>query len=309
MKSPQEIANTFLAAMPASRQDRTRDKLEILVRGMNGDPIYGGEFTEAKKAVDYSFEIAWKELHDAARPEGGKWSPGTSDVRPGWADYEAVDDTMGYVSGVRTAIAASKKLAKLRLQTPFAIATRRLVAATLPFAELMEKLKKNVVKGKRPPAGGTVKDKRKAALATRAGGSGSCQICSGDWALMRGLISLHGYKRPGLGFITGSCMGANELPYEQSCDVLKKYVAMLTKLRTDAHDRLAKLPFATEITVSIDEYKNGRWVPNPTMFRKGDPMFEEHRRQRIRTTERTIEQLTSEIVGQQRRVDAWRPPA
>lgn len=48
----------------------------------------------------------------------------------------------------------------------------------------------------------------------------TCQICERLIRAKAGILAHHGYKRPGDGWQTESCMGARNLPYEVSCDML-----------------------------------------------------------------------------------------
>lgn len=57
----------------------------------------------------------------------------------------------------------------------------------------------------------------------------TCQICGRLIKLVRGNIAHHGFQRPGSGYQTSSCMGARELPFEVSCDVLRDHVAGVAK--------------------------------------------------------------------------------
>jgi len=49
---------------------------------------------------------------------------------------------------------------------------------------------------------------------------GNCQICERDIKGSGGILAHHGYKRPGDGWQTPSCMGARQLPYEVSKDMI-----------------------------------------------------------------------------------------
>lgn len=49
---------------------------------------------------------------------------------------------------------------------------------------------------------------------------GTCQICGSLQKLPKGKLSLHGYNVT-YGFFNGICRGARELPFEQSCDLIK----------------------------------------------------------------------------------------
>jgi hypothetical protein len=53
---------------------------------------------------------------------------------------------------------------------------------------------------------------------------GECQICEGQFKVQDGRVVLHGYKRPGHGYIVGECMGRNEAPYELSCEAIPPWL-------------------------------------------------------------------------------------
>lgn len=57
--------------------------------------------------------------------------------------------------------------------------------------------------------------------------SGHCQACGHPQKLPTGLLSLHGYKVTS-GYFSGTCTGARELPFEQSCDLVKRFIASAT---------------------------------------------------------------------------------
>lgn len=48
----------------------------------------------------------------------------------------------------------------------------------------------------------------------------TCQICARDIKANTGAIAHHGYQRPGFGWQTASCDGAQQLPYEISRDFI-----------------------------------------------------------------------------------------
>lgn len=53
----------------------------------------------------------------------------------------------------------------------------------------------------------------------------TCQICGRSIKAKNGSIAHHGYRRPGEGWQTSSCMGARYAPLEVSYDVLEPHVA------------------------------------------------------------------------------------
>lgn len=305
MKSPQEIANSFLGVIPADRVERVKKFIPRLVDAANGEPIYGGEFNETKRPLDYSFEQAFDAIRNAHRPaDGGFDGAGNRTV---WA---SISDTLGYSGNLRNSIAMAKKAAKLKMSDPYLTAVKQFLAACVPMAEMMESIKKKVIKGRRPPAQ-TSAQKR---IAGRAGGSGTCQICGGDQAIVRNNIALHGYERPGHGYIKGRCFGADKLPFEVSCDALRAWIGMLRGYLTRTHDELAKLPFVTSLTVEETVYENGHIVYENRQIKRRlvsvgpeDPRFEKRRANKKAELEHQIRQLNSDIAAQTKRLDNWRP--
>lgn len=57
-----------------------------------------------------------------------------------------------------------------------------------------------------------------------------CQICGGEWAVSKGgQISHHGYRRPGGGWQTASCLGARHAPYTESRDRIPFVIRLIEK--------------------------------------------------------------------------------
>lgn len=55
--------------------------------------------------------------------------------------------------------------------------------------------------------------------------TGTCQCCFAGFKVPKTTVTLHGYKRPGVGYILGRCRGEGHLPYEVSCDQTKVFLA------------------------------------------------------------------------------------
>lgn len=60
-------------------------------------------------------------------------------------------------------------------------------------------------------------------MSRRATHQGHCQVCTRLCKLPGGFIAKHGYNVT-YGFFNGTCWGSDELPYEQSCDLVKESV-------------------------------------------------------------------------------------
>lgn len=67
----------------------------------------------------------------------------------------------------------------------------------------------------------------------------TCQVCGRAIKAGRGKIALHGYRRPGQGWQTGSCFGARYRPFEVACDALKAAIEAAGRFILATEERLA----------------------------------------------------------------------
>lgn len=99
---------------------------------------------------------------------------------------------------------------------------------------------------------------------------GHCQACSRVQMLPGDVLAKHGYTVD-CGFFSGTCGGSGNLPYEKSCELVKKYIQM-------AKDRLSLLSLeiedeskpATEPKGWLHEYAPGRRGRMQYQWRKVD---------------------------------------
>jgi hypothetical protein len=95
---------------------------------------------------------------------------------------------------------------------------------------------------------------------------GTCQCCGSDVAVDKAAddefqrTAHHGYKRPGWGYQTASCMGARALPYELGHDKLDRLVALLEREVEQRVARVAALQAGKvqKIMVAGPYRRNGR---------------------------------------------------
>lgn len=89
----------------------------------------------------------------------------------------------------------------------------------------------------------------------------TCQICGRPIKANTGLVAHHGYKRPGEGWQTSSCMGARHLPYELSCDVLPRAIksceAYIAGTQAAFDDAIANPP------ATLTDYSRHAWDHKP----------------------------------------------
>lgn len=92
---------------------------------------------------------------------------------------------------------------------------------------------------------------------------GHCQLCGNLQKLPSGVLSNHGYMVRWQMF-TGTCRGSGELPYEQSCDLIKRQIPRIEeRLSTLNQERLKRLQPATEPIAMIQVWKKS------TSYRRG----------------------------------------
>lgn len=82
----------------------------------------------------------------------------------------------------------------------------------------------------------------------------TCQICGRDIKANTGKIALHGYKRPHPGYQTSSCRGARHLPYEISCDLLPKEIAIVQNYIETATNRMNAMIAEPPATLTYSKY-------------------------------------------------------
>lgn len=84
---------------------------------------------------------------------------------------------------------------------------------------------------------------------------GTCQICGGMYKINpNGILAHHGFKRPGWGFQTASCMGARYEPYEVSRDRIPAVIEMFESSIARMEEHIEKLLANPPDTL---EYHNG----------------------------------------------------
>lgn len=74
--------------------------------------------------------------------------------------------------------------------------------------------------------------------------NGTCQCCFAEQKVSKGggkLMALHGYLRPGHGYIQGRCRGENEVPFEVSCEQTKVFRQELQEMQAILEKHLSQL--------------------------------------------------------------------
>jgi hypothetical protein len=198
--------------------------------------------------------------------------------------------------------------------------------ALLPLNELLQAAKPLIVK--RGEAGPT--EKQIAAAKLREGKAMTCQCCGRDIFAERGKIAHHGYERPGDGFQTASCMGAQHAPFEASRTRLGQMITGLTNNRDSQIERRGKVEreeIGGDIVVTWTNYQKplgrGHYEEErayvgranfaeaegelkQALSRRGITSFDALKKNEIAQIEARIRHLNERIAYEQARYDGWK---
>src|SRR5262245_42275040 len=133
----------------------------------------------------------------------------------------------------------------------------------------------------------------------------NCQICERNIKDSKGVIAHHGYKRPGSGWQSASCMGARHQSYAKSRDVIPIAIEYLRRWIANREDYLAKVKAGT---VTLTNGHN----PSSTYFREYEPsdlMYKNRQYVVAHNTESEIKNAQKDMTRLQARYDNWTPAA
>lgn len=100
---------------------------------------------------------------------------------------------------------------------------------------------------------------------------GTCQVCFAEQRVLGGeRMTLHGYIRPGIGYIIGDCRGSRALPFEKSCDLTKSHREALAKHLQSTENHLKGLQNGAVTQLSYEAQTSTR-NPDYTFRRGGSP--------------------------------------
>lgn len=311
MNDAAKIVADFLSLVPADRAERVNKALMVVF----SEAPRNVEFKNAKHVLDSAADAAF----DAAT--GHFWHGKMGKLDADYATNEVLNtlQTNVNLSYVRDAIAASKKIAKIKVQHPMVEAYRAVIAKILPLAQAMEANKTKVVKGRANaiPSG---------YVRTREN-TGTCPVCFRNIKMTDAQKMVHhGYERPGHGYIVGDCFGVGYKPYELSSEGTEAFLRIVLRpmlANQKKHLRALKSGQITEFKYQTQDRTKPREPGTykfPTMFvtvKKGDegkntepgihPSFEYLLDSDIRETEYRVKGLTGDIAEMDKLVADWKP--
>jgi hypothetical protein len=147
----------------------------------------------------------------------------------------------------------------------------------------------------------------------------TCQICARAIKAGKGTIAHHGYKRPGRGWQTASCIGTGYAPYEVARNRIPYAIQLAEQFKTQREARLAELTTNPPATLKV-QFNRGAWskpeyqdVERPADFNPADPKLDykprSYRSQwssEVYSAQRDIRDVTADIVMLQKRYDDWK---
>lgn len=158
--------------------------------------------------------------------------------------------------------------------------------------------------------------------------TGTCPCCFGQYVVKKGLMVLHGYKRPGIGYIIGNCPATRRFkPYEVSSEgtvymldlaknALRGEKAMLKKLRADeipAFTRDFPRDGFYSLSAQQKRHMSHEELYETITFKKGDGQshrgvdYLSCRENAIRKAEAAIRGIEGDIRFLNEKIAAWKP--
>ena len=288
-----------------SRVAHTRRALDVILHGKLDGMIYGPEYKDAKDTLSRRFEEAYNAKIGDPYMSGKGYTPDS--------EWEA---KLGSTYGLHSAISVAKRLAKLPpAPTPeFDRDIREFIAATQPIAVMIADLKSKVIKGRKPNP--DVVTRKAAVAASRVGRDGECQICQHRQILdSRGNLVLHGYQRPGHGYIVGDCFGVGHPPWEVSSDALATWIERLKARSAQLAKEAVRVAKLTTIDVNFGSDRNPRLVtlnkgdPSGYDTRHGSFSFESELKKRVDDLKEQSKWLADDAKRETARLKTWKPKA
>jgi hypothetical protein len=128
--------------------------------------------------------------------------------------------------------------------------------------------------------------------------TGTCPTCWGNYKLEGGKLVMHGYRRPGYGFIQGRCFAVGYEPVETSSDGL---VDFKNELEESLELTKQELGAATSGGVKQIQGRRGELIV------LGQPAFDDLLSGLIRNLKRQVELVGEEVKNYGKLIAAWKP--
>jgi hypothetical protein len=146
------------------------------------------------------------------------------------------------------------------------------------------------------------REKLDAIEAERGHRVGKCPVCFGDFIADKGGMVLHGYQRPGHGYLVGDCYGVNFPCLETSVEGSVAYLEKVLKPGlVDALASLGRLQTAQEVTIPGHSR-----LHKPKTYKAVDVGFASAKERMVHDAERTVLFLNSDIQTFEAVISGWK---
>lgn len=150
-------------------------------------------------------------------------------------------------------------------------------------------------------------------MAKTAEFQGTCAVCMNTFKVREGRMVLHGYQRPGDGYITGRCFGSGRTPWEVSSEAAQAFLdTYLKPTLNQCNDAL--VPYLTKTLESLvcplpqtyEERKRRdpvKWV----RYTPASPEWEREFESALSELQRRQQYYAREVAAFEARIAAWTP--
>lgn len=139
-------------------------------------------------------------------------------------------------------------------------------------------------------------------MKAKATAAGSCQACGRVQKLPNDLLALHGYTVQWNCF-NGQCPGSKHEPYEQSCALIKRFIASAKQTRAAIQAQVNQLNCpATEPKAWISEYIPATWQNRHSRYQEREVSLFSHREQYVNSSDTYLNIWYLNLEGKQERM-------
>ncbi len=271
----------------AAKESSFRAGLDSLGAGLAAGAMRKVAHDDLKYVFGRAIEEAWEATVSSLHFHAGRYESQPKEVQE---LYYSVS-----LMSVHDVLAAKKKVDKTKCTGEAVKAMRLLLTEAHVLAVAMAGLKDSLIKGRAAPS--EEQRARAAALANPDKLVMTCSCCFRQIAMAGETMAHHGYKRPGFGSQTASCMGIRFRPLEVSSEGLE----CILKYEREQLERLTKAYAKRNRMQSITRLKHRKLVE----IRRDDPHWEQELRSYVDELESELRFTRSSVKGLQRRLDSW----
>jgi hypothetical protein len=138
---------------------------------------------------------------------------------------------------------------------------------------------------------------------------GTCPVCEGTFKVHGSAMVLHGYERPGIGYIEGKCPGVDQPAYQISTQGCERYQSIMQGIADRTENRLHHIETHDD-PISREERRQVPGKPWETenvkvTYRLGDAKYDHAKRMLVAQVQSELRHATDEVKRMQRLIKNW----